>query len=145
VLYYLNDSNATTPFEGSMKSWRCLSNFKSTVRFSVPALILFSLAGCTAERRRSDAELGLNPQQAAGRRIYENRCARCHEAYSSRGKKGPSLKGVYKQQYLSKSGLPANDEQVGDIIHDGRNDMPGYADVLTQQQTQDLLAYLHTL
>ncbi len=32
--------------------------------------LLFLLA-CTAERRKSDAELGLNPQQAAGRRIYD--------------------------------------------------------------------------
>ena len=61
------------------------------------------------------------------------------------GKKGPVLAGLFKQQYLSKSGLPANDEQVGDIIRDGRTDMPAYGDVLTQKQMEDLMAYLHTL
>lgn len=103
------------------------------------------LAGCEAERRKSDAELGLNPQQAAGRRFYDRQCDRCHEPYSSRGKKGPSLQGVFKKQYLSISGLPANDERVTEIIKMGRAKMPGFNQVLDDQQTADLLAYLHTL
>jgi mono/diheme cytochrome c family protein len=97
------------------------------------------------ERRKSDAELGLNPQQAAGRRIYDAECGRCHEPYSTRGKKGPGLKGVFQHKYLSLSGLPANDERVTDIIRLGRNEMPGYSQKLDSQQLQDLLAYLHTL
>jgi mono/diheme cytochrome c family protein len=128
-----------------MKSWGRLFNLKSAVLVSLSVAILFSFTGCTAERRKSDAELGLNPQQAAGRRVFDDRCARCHEAYSSRGRKGPGLGGLFKQQYLSKSGLPANDEQVGDIIRDGRTDMPAYGEVLTQKQMEDLMAYLHTL
>jgi mono/diheme cytochrome c family protein len=108
-------------------------------------LALLMLCGCTAQRRKSDAELGLNPQQAVGRKIYDSYCYRCHEPYSSAGKKGPSLQGVFKQQYLEKSGLPATDERVGAIIVSGRNMMPGFGQVLGQQQVQDLLAYLHTL
>jgi len=103
------------------------------------------LATCDVELRRTNAQLGLSSQQAAGRHIYDDRCERCHSAYSSRGKKGPSLKRVFKQQFLSKSGLPANDQQVGDIIRYGRNMMPGYSQVLSEQQIADLLAYLHTL
>jgi len=106
---------------------------------------LFSLPGCEVERRKSDAELGLNPQQAAGRRLYDQYCDRCHEPYSSRGKKGPSMKGVFKKQYLPLSGLPANDERVGEIIRYGRSKMQGFGQVLNQQQVEDLLAYLHTL
>jgi mono/diheme cytochrome c family protein len=101
--------------------------------------------GCDVERRRSDAELGLNPQQAAGRKIYDAECARCHEPYSTRGKKGPGLKGVFRGQYLPQSGLPANDERVSDIIRLGRKDMPGYGQKLSEKEIQDLLAYLHTL
>lgn len=106
---------------------------------------LILLFGCNAERRRSDEELGLTPQQAAGRRIYDNYCDRCHEPYSTSDKQGPSLKGVFKRQYLSESGLPANDERVGEIIRMGRSKMRGFGDVLSDQQVQDLLAYLHTL
>ena len=114
----------------------------------VALLVLLALiiaAACDAEPRKSDAELGLTPQQSAGRRIYDDRCDRCHEPYSTRGKKGPGLKGVFKNKYLSLSGLPANDERVTDIIRLGRNEMPGYSQTLSAQDIEDLLAYLHTL
>ncbi len=106
---------------------------------------LAMLCACDVERRKSDAELGLNPQQAAGRRIYDNYCDRCHEPYSTRGKKGPGLKGVFQNKYLSLSGLPANDERVSDIIRLGRKEMPGYSQTLSQEDMDDLLAYMHTL
>src|SRR5919109_3129375 len=108
-------------------------------------LSLCLLTACDTELRKSNAELGLNAQQAAGRRIYDERCDRCHEPYSSRAKKGHSMKGIFHEKYLPQSGLPANDEQVGDIVRYGRNNMPAFGQVLSQQQIQDLLAYLHTL
>src|SRR5882724_13225125 len=108
----------------------------------VSAVMVLSLVGCEVERRKSDAELGLNPQQAEGRKIYDNYCDRCHEPYSSRGKKGPSLQGIFKKPYLSISGLPANDERVSEITRYGRAKMPGFGRVLDQQQTTNLLAYL---
>lgn len=102
-------------------------------------------SGCDVERRKSDAELGLTPQQAAGRRIYDHDCDRCHEPYSTRGRKGPGLKGVFQNKYLPVSGLPANDDRVSDIIRLGRKEMPAYSQTLSQQDMQDLLAYMHTL
>jgi mono/diheme cytochrome c family protein len=106
---------------------------------------VLGLGGCDAERRKSDAELGLNPQQATGRKIYDSYCDRCHEPYSTKGKKGPGLKGVFQNKYLPISGLPANDERVTDIVRLGRKEMPGYSQTLNQQDIQDLLAYMHTL
>ena len=106
---------------------------------------ILAASACDVERRKSDAELGLNPQQAAGRQLYDNYCDRCHEPYSSRGKKGPSMKGVFKSQYLSLSGLPANDDRVADIVKYGRAKMEGFGQVMTDQQIKDLLAYMHTL
>lgn len=108
-------------------------------------LALGALSACDIERRRSDAELGLNSQQAAGRKIYDNHCDRCHRPDSTKGKKGPGLKGVFQHPYLPQTGLPANDERVKDIIRSGRPDMPGYGQVLSSQDIQELLAYLHTL
>ena len=107
--------------------------------------ILAASMACDVERRKSDAELGLNPQQAAGRKVFDAECARCHEPYSTRGKKGPGLKGMFQRKYLPLSGLPANDDRVSDIIRLGRNEMPGYSQKLDAQELQDLLAYLHTL
>ncbi len=109
------------------------------------SVVLLPSIGCDVERRKSDAELGLNAQQAAGRKLYDNYCDRCHDPDSSRGKKGPGLKGVFKQQYLPLSGLPANDERVGEIIKFGRSKMEGFGQVMTDHQIKDLLAYMHTL
>jgi len=121
-------------------------HFVSFLVLPVSALLLLLACGsCDVERRKSDQELGLNAQQAAGRKIYDAECDRCHEPYSTRGKKGPGLKGVFDHKYLSLSGLPANDERVSNIIRMGRNEMPGYGQKLSDQEIQDLLAYLHTL
>ncbi len=108
------------------------------------ATLLILFAGCDAEPRKSDAELGLNPQQALGRRVYDTRCAECHYAYSKRNLRGPSLNGLFRKQFLT-NGMPANDERVTDIILLGRSKMPGFQQKLTQQQFDDLMAYLHTL
>ena len=123
---------------------RC--SWRRAARGTVSGLLALAfLIGCHVERRKSDVELGLNSQQAAGRRVYDDNCDRCHEPYSTRGKKGPGLKGMFKQQYLSMSGLPANNERVSDIIRLGRKEMPAYSQKFNQQEMDELLAYLHTL
>jgi cytochrome c553 len=116
--------------------------------FALGVLLVLStivLFACDVERRKSDGELGLNPQQASGRKLYDSECARCHEPYSTHGKKGPGLKGIFQHKFLSLSGLPANEERVTDIVRLGRNEMPGYSQKFSPDDIQDLLAYLHTL
>ena len=119
--------------------------YRDLVAAGIVAAILLAVSACDVERRKSDAELGLNPQQSAGRRIYDAQCDRCHEPYSTRGKKGPGLQGLFQKKYLPLSGLPANDDRVTDIVRLGRNSMPAYSQTLNAQDIQDLLAYLHTL
>jgi len=138
LIWPLGDKQASVE---PLKLFHC--NFSLLIVILVAALL--SSVACDVERRKSDAELGLNPQQAAGRKIYDTECDRCHEPYSTRGKKGPGLKGVFQHKYLALSGLPANDERVSNIIRMGRNEMPGYSQKLSEQDVQDLLAYLHTL
>jgi len=102
------------------------------------------LSACDVEPRKTDAELGLNPQQATGRKVYDARCADCHFAYSKSNLKGPSLNGLFKKPFM-KNGMPANEDRVTDIILLGRAKMPAFQNKLTQQQLNDLMAYLHTL
>jgi mono/diheme cytochrome c family protein len=133
-----------------MIEWKRGRRFSQRVRLWIgvalaAGLALAALMGCDVERRKSDAELGLNAQQAAGRKIYDNYCDRCHRPYSTKGKKGPGLKGVFQNPYLPISGLPANDDRVGEIVRLGRKEMPGYSQTLSAQDLQDLLAYMHTL
>jgi len=107
-------------------------------------VILLALSGCTPERRKSDAELGLTPTQAMGRHVFDANCARCHEPYSSRGLHGPSLHDLYKKQYLP-SGMPANDERITEVITRGRVKMPAFGGSISSDQIDALLAYLKTL
>ena len=102
------------------------------------------VAGCGSDRVKTNAELGLNGQQAAGRALFDRYCSACHDAYSTNGKKGPGLKGLYRKNYLP-SGLPANDRFVKQAVGSGRGMMPEFGDSLTQDQMDELLAYLHTL
>ncbi len=118
---------------------------KPSIPLFAAGLLLAFAAGCEPDRSKmSDAELGLNAQQARGRRVYNLYCLVCHPAYSPRGDKGPGLKGLYKRPYLP-SGLTATDEHVEQSIVQGRNMMPRFGDQLSQQEVQDLIAYLHTL
>ena len=108
------------------------------------AVCALLFAGCGDRPIKTNAELGLTDQQAAGRAIFDRNCGACHEAYSSRGKKGPSLKNLFGKQSLP-SGLPANDRFVLQTINAGRGMMPPFGETLTQDQIEALLTYLHTL
>ena len=102
------------------------------------------LAACSSEPHKTDAELGLNAQQSNGRRVYEQHCAECHYAYISRNLRGPSLEKLFRKQFMP-SGTPANDDRVRDVILMGHGTMPSFGRVLSDQQVDDLIAYLHTL
>ena len=109
-------------------------------------LMLSLLAACSNEGQEkytmTDAQLGLNEQQSAGRRVYNQHCLQCHSSYTKESRKSFSLKGVYSYKTLP-SGTPANDERIADVIEHGKRMMP--ATQLPPQQMQALLAYLHTL
>lgn len=114
------------------------------IRLLALAIALLCAAGCKSAPPRSDAELGLTPVQVSGRQLFIQHCGECHEAYSSGGRNGPSLQGMFKKPYMP-SGTPANDDRVREVITIGRSKMPGFGRVLDPQQVDELIAYLHTL
>ena len=117
---------------------------RTVIALAELAFLTFS-CGCGHDiSSKSDAELGLNAQQASGRHIYQQTCSPCHDAHSVPGENGPSLKGLFKKTFLP-SGLPANERFVRQTILNGRNMMPAAASALAPQQLDDLIAYLHTL
>jgi cytochrome c553 len=115
-------------------------------RIALVAALLALAAGCGGKdpSKETDAQLGLNAQQSAGRAVFNYYCAACHYAHSSSGLKGPGLKSLFHKQYLP-SGLPANDRFVEQTIVSGRGMMPPQGDALSDQQLSNLMAYLHTL
>jgi mono/diheme cytochrome c family protein len=110
----------------------------------VSGIFLCFAAGCGKPAPKSDAELGLTAQQASGRRVFEQYCAACHYAYSSSGLKGPGLRKLFRKEFLP-SGLPTNETFVRQTIASGRGMMPEFGDALSEEQLDNLVAYLHTL
>jgi mono/diheme cytochrome c family protein len=109
----------------------------------IPALALLSALGChhlTPSKPVSE----LTPQEAAGHWIFVSHCSSCHYANEEKGLNGPGLEGLFRKPYLP-SGLPGNDARVISVILRGRNMMPAMGSTLSDQELQDLMAYLHTL
>lgn len=79
-----------------------------------------------------------------GKAVFSSRCGACHNDRVDRPLNGPPLVGIYKKQYLP-SGAPANDDRVTNTIQHGRNNMPAVGMTMSQEEMDDLLAYLHTL
>jgi mono/diheme cytochrome c family protein len=80
---------------------------------------------------------------AKGKAVFEQ-CAVCHNADSDEKKMGPGLKGLFKKDKLA-NGKKPSDATVMDKINEGGNGMPAYKDMLSDQEKDDLLAYLKTL
>jgi mono/diheme cytochrome c family protein len=124
----------------------CRTRFYTFLSFAFAFVLLgvLMLPGCHMERRKTDAELGLSPTQALGRRVFDAQCARCHEPYSRRGLHGPSLSQLYKKKYMP-SGMPANDERITQVIMQGHAKMPAFGAQIGPSQLSALLEYLKTL
>ena len=100
------------------------------------------LAGCRSLPPPTPLDQ-LNAQQARGHAVYDAHCGQCHYDRVEGSLHGPSLRGVFKKQYLQ-SGAPANDERVTATVLHGHALMPAQPD-MDPQDLDDLLAYLHTL
>lgn len=86
----------------------------------------------------------LTAQQAEGKKLYDVRCAHCHD-YNDLALKSvpPDLHGVFSHSTLP-SGVPATDVQVARTVLAGKGMMPSFAGRFTTAQMEALLAYMHT-
>src|SRR5712692_3472901 len=80
---------------------------------------------------------------AKGKEVFEQ-CGVCHNTDSDEKKIGPGLKGLFKKDKL-KNGKKPTEANVKAIINAGGNGMPAYADMLSDEEKANLLAYLKTL
>jgi mono/diheme cytochrome c family protein len=68
-----------------------------------------------------------------GKEIFTANCARCHGP-DGEGGIGPRLAGTVVEEY------PDIEDQAA-IVRDGRGSMPSFANRLTPEQIQDVVAY----
>jgi cytochrome c2 len=83
------------------------------------------------------------PDPAKGKEVFEQ-CAVCHNTDTDEKKIGPSLKGLFKHAAL-KNGKKVTEENVKAFINSGGNGMPSYADLLSEAEKTNVIAYLKTL
>ena len=110
-------------------------------------MLCVMLAACNSSEGKekytmTDAQLGLTPQQADGRRVYNQHCLQCHASYTKESRKSFSLKALYTYKAMP-SGTPTDDERIADLVTHGKRMMP--ATQLSPNEMQALLTYLHTL
>jgi len=84
----------------------------------------------------STAVISNDPRIRGAHAFTENGCQQCHTIRSNGGKKGPDLSGV---------GRRLNETQIRTQIMNGGKQMPPFADILQLTETDDLVAYLHSL
>ena len=97
----------------------------------------FLLAGLltAADKKEGDA--------TKGKEVFEQ-CGVCHNTDTDEKKIGPSLKGLFKHDKL-KNGKKVTDETVKAVVNAGGNGMPAYADLLSEAEKANVIAYLKTL
>jgi cytochrome c len=109
-------------------------------RFLFAICILGALAAGVASAAPKAAGKG---DPGKGKAVFEQ-CAVCHNADSTDKKMGPGLKGIFKRAKLA-SGKPVNESNVRATIDAGGNGMPPYKEMLSDQEKDNLIAYLKTL
>jgi cytochrome c2 len=102
---------------------------------SVSAAALFALVTLVPAQKKGSA--------AKGKEVFDQ-CAVCHNVDTDEKKIGPSLKGLFKRDKL-KNGKKVTDDNVKAMINTGGNGMPSYADMLSDAERDDVIAYLHTI
>ena len=81
---------------------------------------------------------------AAKGKVVFQQCLMCHNTDNAEKKIGPGLKGLFHKEKLQ-NGKKLTESSVRAQIDAGGNGMPPYKDMLSDQEKDDLMAYLKTL
>ena len=110
-----------------------------TLLVGVPALSAVSSAAPTAvEKVPATAYSAANVK--AGQEVFLKRCYACHSVAEGEVRLGPSL-------YHEMQGKPPkkNFAQMREQILLGKNKMPPFKEILTPEQIDQVIAYVHSL
>ena len=81
------------------------------------------------------------PVNLNGGELFAQNCAICHKDGANGA---PPLAGIMNRRELP-SGAPATDGSLRNTIKMGRANMPAFSSVLTDEQINAIVAYVHTL
>jgi cytochrome c len=80
---------------------------------------------------------------AKGKEVFEQ-CGVCHNADSTEKKMGPGLKGLFSHDKML-NGKKPTEANVRAKVDEGGNGMPAYKEILSDEDKDNLIAYLKTL
>ena len=78
-----------------------------------------------------------------GKEVFQQ-CGVCHNADSTEKKMGPGLKDLFQHEKMN-NGKKPTEENVREKVDEGGNGMPSYKEMLSDDEKNDLIAYLKTL
>lgn len=108
----------------------------------VVVAVVFGVLRNSVDRPRTEQ----GRQALLGAELFRDKgCSDCHAAESARTKVGPGLKGLFDRDDLPASGRPVSEENVRRQLEDPFEDMPSFADSLTEQEQDRIVSYLKTL
>ena len=99
------------------------------------SLALGAMLAQGADKKKGDAE--------KGKEIFQQ-CGVCHNADSEEKKMGPGLKGLFQREKMN-NGKKPTEANVKEKVEEGGNGMPAYKEMLSDDEKEDLIAYLKTL
>ena len=102
---------------------------------AVSLALAVSLAAADKKAKAGDAE--------KGKEVYQQ-CGVCHNADSTEKKMGPGLKGLFQNEKMA-NGKKPTEANVRAKVDEGGNGMPSYKEMLSDDEKNDLIAYLKTL
>ena len=78
-----------------------------------------------------------------GKELFQQ-CSVCHNADSTEKKMGPGLKGLFSREKMA-DGKKPTEANVRTKVDEGGKGMPAYKDMLTDEEKDNLVAYLKTI
>jgi cytochrome c len=106
---------------------------------------MFVAASCFAVLAVAPQMFGQKKGDAAkGKQVFEDNCSVCHNADSDEKKMGPGLKGLMKKAKMANGKAPT-DANLRAIINTGGNGMPAFGDQLSDEERDNVVAYVKTL
>jgi len=82
---------------------------------------------------------------ARGQLIFTQTCSGCHHPYSTQTKIGPGLQGIFDREKLPVSNRPVSEDTIRHQLKDPYQKMPRVGENLSEEQMEDLIAYLKSL
>ena len=105
----------------------------------VGTVTLNTLCSSTPSLAEKSAASAYTPANVhAGEEVFLQKCFQCHSINKGEVRVGPSLYGVMKNGHLSAA-------QVHTQLVNGKGKMPPFKDLLTPEEMDHVIAYLHSL